>query len=188
MAPKDGNELREMFFTALEINGPVAIRYPKRDGLELTMAEACLKSIPIGRGEIIQPGQAVALIGLGSMVETAISAGRRLQKQGISCTIVNARFVKPLDEELLLQLAASHQNIVTIEENVIAGGFGSSVLEFLTNQGVKGINFKILGLPDEFITHGPTELLLSKCGLDAEGVCRAVRELNLPVVSIQTRG
>lgn len=188
MAPKDGSELRDMFFTALEINGPVAIRYPKREGLELTLEGDELKSIPIGRGEIIQQGQAVALIGIGSMVETASRAGRRLLKEGISCTVVNARFVKPLDEELLLQLAATHQTIVTIEENVIAGGFGSSVLEFLTNRGVKGINFKIMGIPDEFITHGPTELLLGKCGLDAEGVCRAVRELNLPVVGIKARG
>lgn len=187
MAPKDGNELRDMFFTARQINGPVAIRYPKRDGLELTTEAAGLKKIPIGRSEILQPGQAVALIAVGSMVETAVRAGRCLLKQGINCTVLNARFVKPLDEDLLLQLADSHQNIITIEENVRAGGFGSSVLEFLTNRGVKGINIKILGLSDEFISHGPTELLLHKCGLDVEGVCRAVRELNLSTVGIQVR-
>ncbi len=186
MAPKDGNELQDMLFTALQINGPVAIRYPKRDGLKLIMEDGP-KTIQHGRGEIIKEGQVVALIGVGSMVETAIRAGRRLQKYGIDCTIVNARFVKPLDEELLLHLAESHQNLFTIEENVTAGGFGSSVLELLTFKGVKGLNLKILGLPDQFITHGPTEVLLQKCGLDVEGICQSVRELNPPLVGIRAR-
>lgn len=186
MAPKDGNELRDMFFTALHINGPVAIRYPKRDGLKLIMDDVP-KSLPYGRSEIVRQGQAVALIAVGSMVEPALNAGRRLQKNGIDCTVVNARFVKPLDEELLLQLATGHQNIITIEENVIAGGFGSSVAEFLVAKGVRGINLKILGLPDHFITHGPTEVLLENCGLDVEGICRAVRELNLPILGIRAR-
>ncbi len=187
MAPKDGNELQDMIFTALRINGPVAIRYPKRDGLKLIM-EGAPKELPYGRGEIVQSGQAVALIAVGSMVETALRAGRRLQKNGINCTVVNARFVKPLDKELLLQLAASHQNIITIEENVIAGGFGAAVAEFLAAKGLRGVNLKILGLPDQFITHGSTEVLLENCGLDTEGVCRAVRELNLPIVGIRVKG
>ncbi len=187
MAPKDGNELQDMIFTALRINGPVAIRYPKRDGLKLIM-EGAPKELSYGRGEIVQSGQAVALIAVGSMVETALRAGRRLQKNGINCTVVNARFVKPLDKELLLQLAASHQNIITIEENVIAGGFGAAVAEFLAAKGLRGVNLKILGLPDRFITHGSTEVLLENCGLDTEGVCRAVRELNLPIVGIRVKG
>jgi 1-deoxy-D-xylulose-5-phosphate synthase len=145
------------------------------------------KEIPYGKGEIIQQGQAVALIAVGSMVDTAFRAGRRLQKSGIECTVVNARFVKPLDEELLLQLAAGHQSIITIEENVVAGGFGSSVLEFLAAKGVKGINIKSLGLPDQFITHGSTEVLLRNCGLDVEGICRTVHEFSLPIVGIRAR-
>ncbi len=184
MSPKDGNEFRDMFFTALHLNGPVAIRYPKRDGLKL-VTEELPKKIPLGRGEILREGQGVALIAVGSMVETAILAGERLKKYGINCTIVNARFVKPLDEEMLLHLAENHQNIITIEENVTAGGYGSSILEFLNNKRVKGINYKILGLPDHFVTHGPTDVLLRKCGLDVEGVCRAVRELNLPILGIR---
>lgn len=186
MAPKDGNELRDMFFTALQLDGPVVVRYPKRDGLKLIMEEAP-KLLPYGRGEIIRQGQAVALIAVGSMVDTALHAAQRLQKSGIECTVVNARYVKPLDEALLLQLAKSHQNIITIEENVIAGGFGSAVAEFLAAKGVRGVNLKILGLPDRFITHGPTEVLLENCGLDTEGICRAVRELNLPIVGIRAR-
>lgn len=186
MAPKDGNELQDMFLTALRLGGPVAIRYPKRDGLKLFMEENP-KEIPYGKGEIIQQGQAVALIAVGSMVDTAFRAGRRLQKSGIECTVVNARFVKPLDEELLLQLAAGHQSIITIEENVVAGGFGSSVLEFLAAKGVKGINIKSLGLPDQFITHGSTEVLLRNCGLDVEGICRTVHEFSLPIVGIRAR-
>lgn len=186
MAPKDGNELQDMFFTALQLDGPVAIRYPKRDGLKLILEEPP-KLLPYGRGEVIQQGQAVALIAVGSMVDTALQAARRLQKSGIDCTVVNARYVKPLDEELLLQLATNHQNIITIEENVIAGGFGSSVAEFLAAKGVRGVNLKILGLPDRFITHGSTEVLLENCGLDTEGICRAVRELNLPLVGIRAR-
>lgn len=187
MAPKDGNELQDMLLTALEINGPVAIRYPKRDGLKLIVEDGP-KRLPIGRGEIIHQGQAVALIAVGSMVETAVRAGQRLQKYGINCTVVNARFVKPLDEELLLNLAQSHQNFITIEENVTTGGFGSSVLKFINSKAVQTPRIKILGLPDQFITHGPTEILLEKCGLDVEGVCRAVRELNLPIVGIRVRG
>lgn len=186
MAPKDGNELRDMFFTALRVNGPVAIRYPKRDGLKLIMDDAP-KEIPYGRSEIVRQGQTVALIAVGSMVEPALSARRRLQKNGIDCTVVNARFVKPLDQELLLQLATSHQNIVTIEENVTAGGFGSSVAEFLASKGVQGVNLKILGLPDHFITHGQTEVLLGNCGLDEAGICRVVREMNLPLVGVRAR-
>ena len=186
MAPKDGNELQDMFFTALQFNGPVAIRYPKRDGLKLIVGEDP-KKLPYGRGEIIQQGQAVALIAVGTMVETAVRAGRRLQKSGIDCTLVNARFIKPLDEELLLKLAANHQNIITLEENVTAGGFGSSVAELLAAKGLRGINLKLLGLPDQFITHGPTEVLLKNCGLDVEGVCRVVRELNLPIVGVKAR-
>ncbi len=186
MAPKDGNELQDMLFTALGINGPVAIRYPKRDGLKLIMEEGP-KRLPIGRGEIIQQGQAVALIGVGSMVEIAVGASRRMQKYGINCTVVNARFVKPLDEELLLQLAENHQNIITIEENVTSGGYGSSVLNFVNNKVARAPKIKIMGLPDQFITHGSTEILLEKCGLDMEGVCRAIRELNLPIVGIRAR-
>ncbi|NLY76039.1 MAG: 1-deoxy-D-xylulose-5-phosphate synthase [Firmicutes bacterium] len=184
MAPKDGRELRDMLATALAYNGPAAIRYPKRDGLK-PVAEDVPQPLPFGRSELIREGEKIALIGVGSMVEPALEAALRLQKYGINCTVVNARFVKPLDEELILRLAESHPNIVTIEENVIAGGFGSAVLEFLVMKGVRVEKFKMLGLPDQFVTHGATEILLEKHGLSVEGICRAVREMVLPTVGIR---
>jgi 1-deoxy-D-xylulose-5-phosphate synthase len=184
MAPKNGNEFRNMLWTALQLRGPVAIRYPRRDGLDYNREED-YQALPLGKGEIILQGQSVAIMAVGAMVETAVKAAGRLQKAGINCTVVNARFVKPLDEDLILTLARNHKTIITLEENTVAGGYGSSVLEFLAQKGVKGVNLKLMGIPDQFIVHGPTEVLLRKCGLDVEGVCRTVKELNLPVVGIR---
>jgi 1-deoxy-D-xylulose-5-phosphate synthase len=186
MAPGDEYEFRQMIYTAFQIKGPVAIRYPKRDALRIREFH-CYDPVPIGVGEILLQGQNTAIIAVGAMVIPALQAASRLQKSGLNITVVNARFIKPLDEGLLLNIVRTHQQIITVEENAVAGGFGSAVLEFLIQRGVKGIDFKILGIPDEFITHGPTEVLLKKCGLDVDGICRAVRELNLPVVGMRVR-
>lgn len=186
MAPGDDYEFRQMINTAFQMKGPVAVRYPKRTALKMREF-ITYEPIPIGKGEILLQGQNTAIIAVGAMVIPALQAASRLQKSGLNVTVVNGRFIKPLDEELLLNIARTHQQIVTVEENSMAGGFGSAVLEFLTQQGIKGNDFKILGIPDEFITHGSTEVLLKKCGLDVDGICRAVRELNLPVVGRRVR-
>ncbi|MGE5581335.1 MAG: 1-deoxy-D-xylulose-5-phosphate synthase, partial [Bacillota bacterium] len=186
MAPKDDCELRNMLFTALRLDEPAAIRYPKRDGLSLA-AEADYQYLPVGRGEIIRQGRDVAIIAVGAMVKTAMEAASKLAPDGIQCTVANARFIKPLDETLLLDLASTHRNLIVVEENITAGGFGSAVVEFLTQRRIKGLNIKLLGVPDQFIPHGSVEILLQRCGLDANGICRAVRELNLPAVGLRIR-
>lgn len=187
MAPKDENELRNMLFTAIELDGPVAIRYPKRDGLTKIQSDQEYQLLPISKSEIVIQGQGVAILAVGAMVDYAIQAAARIKSFGIQSTVINARYVKPLDEEMLFNLTKNHQNIVIVEENAIAGGYGSSVVEFFTQRRIQGINIKLLGIPDRFITHGPTDVLLQHCGLDVDGICRAVRELNLPVVGVRMR-
>ena len=180
MAPKDDCEFLDMFYTALQLSGPAAIRYPKRDGLEY-LPDRSYRLLPVGKGEIIQPGSGagVVLLAVGAMVEPALAAAKKLRQEGIECAVANARFIKPLDQELIINLVRNYRQVITIEENVIAGGFGSAVSEFLISQGIKGVNLKILGLPDEFIPHGTNEILLHQYGLDSSGICRTVKELNL---------
>ncbi len=186
MAPWNEGEFRNMIYTALQIKRPVVVRYPKRNGLILREYSP-YELLPVGRGQILIQGINTAVIAVGAMVSPALQAASILQKSGINVTIVNARYIKPLDEELLLNMVQNHNQIIVAEENVTAGGFGSAVLEFLTRQGIKGIDFKMLGLPDEFIAHGSTEALLSQYGLDADGICRAVRNIDMPVVGMRVR-
>ncbi|MCL6590301.1 MAG: 1-deoxy-D-xylulose-5-phosphate synthase [Firmicutes bacterium] len=187
MAPKDEYEFQDMIFTAFRLNRPVAVRYPKRDGLGFGRLER-YREIPFGKGEVLVQGQNIALIGVGSMAATALQAANRLQNSGINLTVANARFIKPLDEALIASLAAGHKHLVTLEENVLAGGFGSAVAQFIAGRRFPGApSLKMLGIPDQFITHGDTGLLLQKCGLDVDGVCRTIRELYLPVVGIRAR-
>lgn len=188
MAPHNDQELRNMIFTALQLNRPVAIRYPRRTVEEAPAAG--YQAIPIGKGEILQKGEEVALLAVGAMVKQAREAAKQLQIAGINCTVANARFIKPLDEELILRLATEHRILVTIEENITAGGFGSAVLEFLAKQQISNISFRVLGVPDQFITHGSTDILFKLCGLDVDSICRTVLELYGPVINqgIQAAG
>ncbi|HBE78750.1 MAG TPA: 1-deoxy-D-xylulose-5-phosphate synthase [Firmicutes bacterium] len=187
MAPADENELRDMIYTALQYKGPVAIRYPKCECLHIS-GENEYHLLPIGKGTIKVAGRGVAIVAVGSMLSNALSAAIRLNKSGIQCTVVNACFIKPLDEELIANLAGQHQNLIIIEENIIAGGFGSAVLEFIAGHRIKEfINIKLMGIPDHFVTQGPRELLLQQCGLDVDGICRAIYELNLPTVGVRVR-
>ncbi|HOJ77195.1 MAG TPA: 1-deoxy-D-xylulose-5-phosphate synthase [Bacillota bacterium] len=180
MAPKDIFELRNMIYTAITVNGPVAIRYPKQESSDILDYSDSFTEIPLGKGEVVVQGERVALVAVGSMVANALQAANCLKEAGINCTVVNARFIKPLDAELLISLVRTHSHVVTIEENVLAGGFGSAVLELLTSEGLNGIKFKMIGIPDQFITHGSTEMLLKKYGLDADGICQTVQELITP--------
>ena len=187
MAPKDEPEFRNTIYTALRMIGPVAVRYPKREVPGGGIDPETYQDLVPGKGEVLLSGENTAIIAIGSMVQTALEAADHLRKLGLNCTVVNARFVKPLDEEMLLQIARTHKQIVTVEENMVAGGFGSAVLEFYTQNRVKNLDLRILGIPDQFITHGSNEVLLHQCGLDPEGICRAVRELNLPLVGVRAR-
>ena len=172
-APKDENELQNLLFTAVNSGGPMAIRFPRGRGPGVPLQHA-LQRIPIGKGEILREGRDVALLALGSMVPTALSAAELLAEQGIECAVANARFAKPLDAEMILELATRTRGVVTLEEGALTGGFGSSVLQLLQRAGLRDVKVESLGLPDQFIEHGPRDLLLRLFGLDVEGVARQV--------------
>ncbi len=171
MAPKDGHELRSMLKTAVEYDGASAVRYP-RGSVSDFQEEEELKTIPIGKSEVLADGKDVLIIAIGSTVEPAAAAADLLSDGGINACVINARFVKPLDTDTIVSKAKDINNILTVEENVIAGGFGSAVLEELTKAGVQGINLKMLGIPDKFVEQGAQNVLRKNLGLDAEGIAR----------------
>jgi 1-deoxy-D-xylulose-5-phosphate synthase len=169
MAPKDENELQHMIKTCLNHEGPASVRYPRGSapGVAMDPAPAAL---PIGRGELLRDGTDVALIAVGVTVLPAMEAAERLSEEGISAAVLNARFVKPLDQALIAQLAKSVKCVITVEEGCRMGGFGSAVLESLAEQEIFNIPIKVLGLPDKFIEQGPQDLLRVNYGLTAEGI------------------
>ncbi len=179
MAPKDENELVRMVVTAVAHSAPVAIRYPRGEGLGVPI-DAEPEPIPMGKAEVLAQGEDVAIVAIGSAVPVALAAGKLLKKEGIKATVVNARFVKPLDEELLERLAESIGKLITVEEHVLQGGFGSAVLEYLAQRGLH-VPVKIVALPDEFIPHGSQGELRARYGLTPEAVADAARKvLNTP--------
>jgi 1-deoxy-D-xylulose-5-phosphate synthase len=175
MTPKDENELQHMLKTALEYDGPAALRYPRGTGLGVPMDQE-LKPLSIGKGEVLQDGDDVVIIAIGNMVRPAQEAGERLKAGGISASVVNARFVKPLDEELILRLAKKTGRIVTVEEHALPGGFGSAVLECIEDNRLFAVKILRIGLPDRFIEHGPQAVLRQKYGLDTDGIFASVRD------------
>jgi 1-deoxy-D-xylulose-5-phosphate synthase len=172
MAPKDELELRNMFHTALQYDeGPVAIRYPRGAGTGVDTSVP-VQVLPIGKSETLRKGDEVALLAVGSMVPVAMQAANRLHELGHSARVVNARFVKPLDEALILEIAESGMGIVTIEENAIAGGFGSAVLEFLASQGLHA-PVTALGVPDRFFDQASQARLRDLAGLGVDSIVKA---------------
>ena len=169
MAASSGNELRQMLYTAFSMNTPVAVRYPRGQGADAEI-ETEMRAIEIGKGVVLRRGKKAALLAFGSMVEPALGAGEE-----IGATVVNMRFVKPVDEHLILELAGNHDLLVTVEENVIAGGAGSAVAECLNRHG-RLVPLLNLGLPDEYIEQGEASLLLSECLLDSAGIAYAVKQ------------
>ena len=176
MAPKDENELRHMLATAVNFNGPIALRYPRGSGLGVEITEA-LHTLPIGKAEEIKTGSDVCLWAVGSMVDEAVKAAEALEEQGISAGVVNMRFVKPLDTELLVKTALQCKNIVTLEEGTVEGGAGSAVLEELNDNGLVGkVKVLNLGIPDKYIPHGDKKLLLRDIGLDHDSIVERIAE------------
>ena len=167
MAPSDENECRQMLYTAFMHNGPAAGRYPRGGGTGVAIQQE-MQALPLGKGEIRCEGDKVAILAFGSMLAPALAAAEELK-----ATVANMRFVKPLDEELILRLAQTHDLLVTVEENAVMGGAGSAVLEFLESKGVT-VQMLQLGLPDRFVEHGDPAKLLAACGLDRDGIVRAV--------------
>ena len=176
MAPKDENELRHMLATAVNFNGPIALRYPRGSGLGVEITEP-LHTLPIGKAEEIKTGSDVCLWAIGSMVDEAVKAAEVLAEQGISAGVVNMRFVKPLDTELLVKTALQCKNIVTLEEGTVEGGAGSAILEELNDNGLVGkVKVLNLGIPDKYIPHGDRKLLLRDIGLDQDGIVKRIAE------------
>ncbi|HEX8847026.1 MAG TPA: 1-deoxy-D-xylulose-5-phosphate synthase [Pyrinomonadaceae bacterium] len=176
MAPKDEGELRDMLWTAIEHNGPAALRYPRGNGIGVDISREP-QLLEIGKGEILRDsGGDVAIVAYGAMVHPSLQAAENLSKDGIETTVVNARFVKPLDASLLLALARTKRLIVTIEEAYLAGGFGSAVMELLEENGLLDqVRVIRMGIPDRLVTHGDAKLLLAKYGLDADGIYTRVK-------------
>ncbi len=176
MAPADENELRHMLKTALAHDGPVALRYPRGKGLGVSLDDK-LKKLPWGKGELRRPGKDIVLIGIGADVAPCQAAAQLLEERGVDAAVVNARFIKPLDEELICGLARECGRVVTVEENVASGGFGSAVLEALSRRGLTGIKTRCIAVQDTFVEHGSQAQLRHDYGLDSEAVVQAAMEL-----------
>ncbi|MDD2388780.1 MAG: 1-deoxy-D-xylulose-5-phosphate synthase [Desulfobacterales bacterium] len=175
MAPKDENELCRMMVTALSHEGPIAVRYP-RGHAEGVSIDSELVPVPIGKGEILTHGQDIVILAIGRPVRDALQAYDMLSSQGISATVVNCRFIKPLDQDLITGLVRKIPRVITIEEHVRQGGFGTAVLECLTDEGLTGFHIIRMGVQDTFVEHGPQKLLRSRYKIDAdEIVISAVR-------------
>jgi len=176
MAPKDENELRRMLITAISHKGPIAIRYPRGKVTVLKKKEKNAL-ISIGKGEIIAKGDDILILCIGRPVSEALYAQSELSKTGISATIVNCRFVKPLDTDLICSLAGKIPRIITVEENVLQGGFGSAILECLNDNNVTSFSLKRIGIADTFVEHGSQNLLRAKYGINAQAIVNTAKEL-----------
>jgi 1-deoxy-D-xylulose-5-phosphate synthase len=173
MAPKDENELRHMLATALSVDGPAALRYPRGNGIGVPL-DPEFKKLEIGKAEILRDGGDIAILALGSMVYPCLEAAARLDALGIHSTVINARFMKPLDEELIAVLAAEKQFLVTAEEGTGAGGFGAAVASLLHDRKAPASIVRI-AVPDRIIPHGAPNLLHAKYGLDADGIVDRIK-------------
>jgi 1-deoxy-D-xylulose-5-phosphate synthase len=171
MTPSDENECRKMLTTAMHIDGPSAVRYPRGTGPGVAI-ETALTELPVGKGEIRRHGEKIALLAFGSMLTPTLVAG-----EALNATVANMRFVKPIDRDLIIALAREHSVLVSVEENAIVGGAGSEVARVLEEIGSTS-HFLRLGLPDHFIDHGDQHLLLAEIGLDSDGITRSVHAFN----------
>ncbi|THB65061.1 MAG: 1-deoxy-D-xylulose-5-phosphate synthase, partial [Desulfovibrio sp.] len=178
MAPKDEDEMQDLLYTAIEHNGPSAIRYPRGVGVGAKLKKKP-ELIPVGQGELLQEGGDLLVIALGSRVFPSLVAARDVEeKLGKSIAVFNARFVKPLPESQILDLVQAHDTILIAEENVVAGGFSSAVLELLNDKGVlAGKTVKRLGIQDMFVEHGPQKALRKKHGIGVDGLREAMTAL-----------
>ncbi|MEI7968546.1 MAG: 1-deoxy-D-xylulose-5-phosphate synthase [Betaproteobacteria bacterium] len=167
MAPSDEDECRQMLYTAFTLDTPTAVRYPRGSGPGVALRQE-MTALSVGRGEVRRRGTRIAILAFGSMLAPALSAAERLD-----ATVANMRFVKPIDEALVAELASTHDLLVTVEENALEGGAGSAVLESLARRKLER-RVLCLGLPDAFVEHGDSALLLRQCGLDADGVQRSI--------------
>jgi len=175
MAPKDEQELRDMLYTAtLYRKGPIAIRYPRGNALGVEIKP--FAQIPIGKGEIVEKGNDAAIIAIGNMVDVGMKVRAELAKENIDIEVVNARFVKPLDGELLKDVFSRHKKVITLEDNVITGGFGSAILEFMNQNKITDVDLIVHGLPDKYVEHGTPDELFRDLKLDANGIKEIIKD------------
>jgi 1-deoxy-D-xylulose-5-phosphate synthase len=175
MAPKDENELQHMLATGLALDAPSAIRYPRGNGVGVAI-DQLPAPLPVGKGEMVREGKDGAIIAIGTMVQPALQAAAELSKEGVDLAVMNARFVKPLDREMVLSLTGSGM-LFTLEDNVVQGGFGTAILELLEEEGICGVSVTRLGYPDKFVEQGEQPELKKAYGLDAEGIARTIRQV-----------
>ena len=154
----------------------MAVRYPRGAALGVAR-DSNLRQLSIGRGELLQDGSDLAIVAIGASVHEAVLASQGLLSRGIKCAVVNARFIKPLDKDLILDLARRTGAVLTVEENVLSGGFGSALLEILAQEGLDDVRVGRLGIPDVFVEHGSPSQLRAKYGLDASGIAKAAIDL-----------
>jgi 1-deoxy-D-xylulose-5-phosphate synthase len=176
MAPKDENELQHMLKTAVDYSGPISLRYPRGEGCGVSL-DATMQPLPIGKAELLRDGSDIVIAAVGQTVVPALKAAQDLAPLGISAAVINARFVKPLDGELLGALLARVPHLITVEDHALAGGFGSAVVEFLADQGFTGVEVKRLGVPDRFIAHGTQDELRKLCGFDKDAIAQAALQM-----------
>jgi 1-deoxy-D-xylulose-5-phosphate synthase len=176
MAPKDENELQHMLKTAVDHPGPISLRYPRGEGWGVEMDHEP-RALEIGKGELLRSGKDLAIVAVGHTVLPSLRAAEDLVALGIDAAVVNARFVKPLDTELLRQVLRQVPNVITVEDHAVSGGFGSAVLEFLADEGMTGVRVRRLGVPDFFIPHGTQDELRRVCGFDRESITQAALQM-----------
>jgi 1-deoxy-D-xylulose-5-phosphate synthase len=176
MAPKDENELQHMLKTAIEHAGPISLRYPRGEGWGVAL-DGEMKTVEIGKAELLRQGNDVVIAAIGQTALPALKAAEDLAPLGIQAAVVNARFVKPLDRDLFRDLLGRVPRLITVEDHVIAGGFGSALIEFLADEGLAGVEVKRLGVPDRFIPHGTQEELRKLCGFDKDAIAQAVLQM-----------
>jgi 1-deoxy-D-xylulose-5-phosphate synthase len=175
MAPKDENELQHMVKTAFATGHPTSLRYPRGNGIGAQM-DAEMKVLPVGKGEVLREGSDCAIFAIGNEVWPAKEAAETLAREGINAAVINARFIKPLDDELIQRYCKEGAKVITVEEGSLAGGFGSAVMERAEELGIHGVQFHRIGIPDEYVHHGTQDVLRAQYDLHAEGIARRVRD------------
>jgi 1-deoxy-D-xylulose-5-phosphate synthase len=176
MAPKDENELQHMLKTAIDHPGPISLRYPRGEGWGVAL-DKDMETLEIGKAEVLRQGGDVVIAAIGHTVLPALKAAEELAPLGIDASVVNARFVKPLDKNIFRDLLTRVPRLITVEDHVVTGGFGSALIEFLADEGFTGIEVKRLGVPDRFIPHGTQDELRKMCGFDKDAIAQATLQL-----------
>lgn len=174
-APKDENELQHLLKTAVVHEGPIAIRYPRGEGTGCALDQE-LRVLPVGQAEVLREGDDITLLAIGNMVPLALDAAAQLARRGVHAGVINARWVKPLDEERICRQVRQTRRLIIIEEHVASGGFGGAVLEMLARRGISGVRVRLVAVPDTFVEHGAPEVLRAKYGLTVEQVVAIAEE------------